>query len=148
MRKLSKFLGDLRGLSDAVAVAVFVGVALVMGVMIASFALSKAPTAAAPTISIAIGPIATGTVGIFHKGGDGVPLEHLRIYVYKASDMSNVEGYPKLASSLNEKVDLDPTGVFNNGDVLKLSLSAGSYKIAVEYVPTKQTIAEALVTVS
>jgi len=148
MRKLSKFLGDLRGLSDAVAVAVFVGVALVMGVMIASFALSKAPTAAAPTISIAIGPIATGTVGIFHKGGDGVPLEHLRIYVYKAADMSNVEGYPKLASSLNEKVDLDPTGVFNNGDVLKLSLSAGSYKIAVEYVPTKQTIAEALVTVS
>lgn len=146
MRKLSKFLGDLRGLSDAVAIAVFVGVALVMGVMIASFALSKAPTAAAPTISIAIGPIATGTVGIFHKGGDGIPLEHLRIYVYKASDMSNVDGYPKLASSLNEKVDLDPTDVFNNGDVLKLSLSAGSYKIAVEYVPTKQTIAEALVT--
>jgi len=148
MRKLSKFLGDLRGLSDAVAIAVFVSVALVMGVMIASFALSKAPTAAAPTISIAIGPIATGTVGIFHKGGDGVPLEHLRIYVYKASDMSNVTGYPKLGSNLssNEKVDLDPTGVFNNGDVLKLNLSAGSYKIAVEYVPTKQTIAEALVT--
>ena len=68
--------------------------------------------------------------------------------MYKASDMSNVTGYPKLGSNLssNEKVDLDPTGVFNNGDVLKLSLSAGSYKIAVEYVPTKQTIAEALVT--
>ncbi|MEM2272447.1 MAG: hypothetical protein QXP56_07270, partial [Archaeoglobaceae archaeon] len=65
-----------------------------------------------------------------------------------AADMSNVTGYPKLASSLtsNEKVDLAPNNVFNNGDVLKLSLSAGSYKIAVEYVPTKQTIAEALVT--
>ncbi|MEM4546654.1 MAG: type IV pilin [Nitrososphaerota archaeon] len=148
MEKLSRLFKDQRGLSDAVAIALFVGVALVMGTLIASFALSKAPTAAAPTVSISIGPIATGTVGIFHKGGDGVPFEHLRIYVYNAADMSNVSGYPKLANDTSiTKVDLAPNNVFNNGDVLRLSLSAGSYKIAVEYVPTRQTIAEAIVTV-
>ncbi|MEM2079316.1 MAG: hypothetical protein QW104_01350 [Nitrososphaerota archaeon] len=150
MRWLSRLCKDSRGLSDAVAIAVFVGMAIVMGTLITSFALSKAPTGAAPTISVSVSPISTGTVGIFHKGGDGVSLEHLRIYVYQASNMSNVGGYPKLASSLNssDKVDLDPTNVFNNGDVLKLNLSSGSYRVAIEYVPTKQTIAEALVTVS
>jgi len=147
-RKAKSFLNDLQGLSDAVTVAIFLSIVLVVAGVIGGLVLSKVPTGTVPTATISIQGLGSRVV-ISHNGGDGIPADQLRLYVYD-QNMSIVSGYPITVSSVAaaNKTDTNPANVFNNGDNVRITLSPGTYKIAVEYVPTQQMIASGWVTIS
>lgn len=146
-RRRRSFRRDERALSDAVAIVIFVAAALLIGGTVVALVSSKAPTGAAPTASIAIQTVGGDPV-IMHNGGDSIPMADLNIYVYSYPDLTIVNGYPKSMSNASLTTDTSPADVFNSGDVVKISgFSSGSYKIVVEYIPTKTQIASGLVTI-
>lgn len=142
-RRGKKFLRDERGLSDAVAIGIFIAIALVLAAAIGSVALSRVPQNSAPVVSFSV-QTAGNEVLIRHVGGDPVPLADLKIHVYFANNLSSVSGYPISANNTSIlRVDNPPTGVLNNGDVIALSLPSGqSYKIAIEHIPGAVVIRE------
>lgn len=148
VRKRERFIRDNKGLSDAVAIGIFVSIVVVLAAVIGSVAMSKAPSGVAPASSIVIKPLSANTAIIKHQGGDGILLSDMKIYVYNAT-MALVTGYPRLASTIpaSDLVDSAPTGTFNNGDVIRLTgLTAGVYTVVIEYAPLQQTIAESRIT--
>ncbi|MCS7119474.1 MAG: type IV pilin [Archaeoglobaceae archaeon] len=140
-------LRNEKGLSDAVSIAIFLGIVLVMTAVIGSIALSKVPSGTAPTASIAIQSMGN-LVTISHRGGEGIDYKNLRIYLYTYPELNLLPGYPTVGDT-TAKTDAEPIGVFNNGDIIKIqNLQKGVYKVSIEYVPLQQMIAEALVTVN
>lgn len=151
-----KFWRDGRGLSDLMAVLLLLAVAVVAAAVTGSMILSKTPSGTPPTASLAIKAM-NGKVYVLHNGGDSIALSDLKVYVYEYPNMTYVEGYgPREVGSLRAcsgastdcVVDGDPTGIFNNGDNIQLNVSPGNYVVKVEYKPLRQTISEAMVSVT
>ncbi len=142
------FLKDKRGVSDAFVMLLLlaIGAAVVAG--IGAMLLTKAPKSTAPVASLAIYPLGSDVI-VEHKSGDVIRFSEIRIVVYSYPEMSTVNGYPATASDISEKEDNPPENVFNAGDIIKIrNLGTGSYKIVLIHIPTGQTIAEQIVTVS
>jgi len=141
---------DRRAISDAVAVALLLTMAIVMAAAIGAVALSKAPTASAPVAQLSIHS-SNGKIVIDHLGGDAIDPGDMRIVVY------NLPSGTVLDSPIdNPTIDTDvsPTGVFNVGDKIILdttdlsNLTDGQYTVKVIFVPLSKPIAESNVFVS
>jgi len=141
------FLKDKKGVSDAFVMLLLlaIGAAVVAG--IGAMLLTKAPKSTAPVASLSIYPLGSDVI-IEHKSGDVIRFSEIRIVAYNYPEMKTVDNYPTTAD-IPEKEDNPPRDVFNAGDVIKLrNLGTGSYKIVLIHIPTGQTIAEQVVTVS
>ena len=141
------FLKDKKGVSDAFVMLLLlaIGAAVVAG--IGAMLLTKAPKSTAPVASLAIYPLGSDVI-VEHKGGDVIRFSEIRIIAYSYPEMRTANGYPATALD-TEKEDNPPEDVFNAGDIIKIgNLGTGSYKIALIHIPTGQTIAEQIVTVS
>jgi len=102
---------------------------------------------------------------IEHAGGDSIPCNDMRIYVYDAATGNLVEildwsgsrfadtGDPDGTVNLRSNGDIGLTdGIFGPGDVIKIresgsNVNPGTYEVKIMYVPGQTFIFDAMVTI-
>lgn len=142
-KQMKKFLDDKRAISDAVAVLLFIAMAVVIAAVAGAFALSKTPEGSAPVAQLAIKGMDDSII-IDHMGGDAINPADLKVVLYDVStgaSKGNVTA-PKIDG------DTEPANVFNGGDRIIIdktdmsTLSEGQYTVRVVFIPLDQVIAE------
>jgi len=149
-KRAGNFLRNERGISDAVAVLLFVAMVMAIAAVVGAAVLSKAPSGPTPVAQLHIYS-SNGKIIIDHLGGDAINPADMRVIVYNLADGSVVDS-PIDAPTID--TDVDPSGVFNAGDKIVIdttdltSLSAGQYTVRVIFLPLSKSIAENNVFVS
>lgn len=142
-----RFLKDNRAVSDALVMLLLLAVGAVVVAGIGATLLSKAPKQTAPIATITV-TAAPGSILIKHEGGDSIAYGDIQVLIYSYPAMTAVSGYPDEMENLNDRSEIEPSELFNTGDVRAAELSEGTYLVELIYVPTQTKIASAIVTVS
>ena len=143
-KKFEKFLKDRRAVSDALVILLLIAIGAVVAAGIGSVLLTKTPKQTTPVANIVIEPV-TGGIKIRHEGGDSIAPSDIRLMIYNYPSMAEVSGYPQTLPTPNP--DVEPKNLFSAGDVVSVSLSAGTYEVDLIYIPTQTKLAKQVVTV-
>jgi hypothetical protein len=144
-KKFEKFLKDRRAVSDALVILLLIAVGAVVATGIGAVLLTKTPKQTTPVANIVIEPV-TGGIKIRHEGGDSINASDIRLMIYNYPNMTAVSNdYPKTLPT--PEPDVPPTGMFSTGDVVSVSLSAGTYEVDLIYIPTQTKLVKQVVTV-
>ena len=143
-KKFEKFLKDRRAVSDALVILLLIAIGAVVAAGIGSVLLTKTPKQTTPVANIVIEPV-TGGIKIRHEGGDSLNISDVRLMIYSYPSMAAVSGYPQTLPT--PEPDVPPTGMFSTGDVVSVSLSAGTYEVDLIYIPTQTKLVKQVVTV-
>jgi len=141
-KKSGKFLKDRRGVSDALVMLLLLAVGAVVVAGIGSVLLAKAPKQTAPVANIAIDSV-TGGIKIRHEGGDSIAPSDIRLVIYNYPSMTLVSNQ----TLPNPNPDIPPANLFSSGDVVSVSLNAGTYEVDLIYIPTQTKLVKQVVTV-
>ena len=143
-KKFEKFLKDRRAVSDALVILLLIAIGAVVAAGIGAVLLTKTPKQTAPVANIVVEPV-TGGIKIRHEGGDSMNVSDIRLMIYSYPSMASVSGYPQTLP--NPDPDISPTGMFSTGDIVSVTLSAGTYEVDLIYMPTQTKLVKQVVTV-
>jgi FlaG/FlaF family flagellin (archaellin) len=146
-KKFEKFLKDRRAVSDALVILLLIAIGAVVAAGIGAVLLTKTPKQTAPVANIVIEPV-TGGIKIKHEGGDSINAGDIKLMIYNYPSMTAAQGFDQPQPlSFNNGVDVPPTNMFSTGDVVSVSLSAGTYEVDLIYIPTQTKLVKQVVTV-
>jgi hypothetical protein len=143
-KKFEKFLKDRRAVSDALVILLLIAIGAVVAAGIGSVLLTKTPKQTTPVANIVIEPV-TGGIKIRHEGGDSIAPSDIRLMIYNYPSMLKCLAILKLFR--HPAPDVDPTNLFSAGDVVSVTLDAGTYEVDLIYIPTQTKLAKQVVTV-